>query len=423
MTGTLEEGKADMKRTALPWITCGFALTCALLLVLAPAPPLLAQAKAPSGEPIKIGTTGAMTGPYSEYGTGMRKAAELAIDMWNAKGGLLGRQIKLVVMDDQLKADVAALNVKRLIEEEKVVAIIGPSGSGPMLATVPLTEAKGVPHMNVMAQTPAIQYPKGYASPPRRNVFSVAIPNDAEAQNLIKFAWKTKSWKKIGIIHESTGYGKTAADLMAEYMEKELKAKPVDREQYDQKDTDFTAQLARLKSAGADVIISVGLGSDNATIRKDMNRLRITAPLLGSAGVITVQYTNLLGDLAIGTYGSLLATFADPAKITPAARELAAAWLKKFGNDEYYGPDKEPRIYFAIQAEYFDGVNIVLDAIRRAGSTDPKAIITALDTTDYRGIIKRHVFTAQKHQSITADDLDVLQYVKASGKLVLRAPK
>lgn len=206
---------------------CAIGALCAIFSGVASA-----QATAPAGEPIKIGTTGAMTGPYSEFGTGMRKAAELAIDFWNAKGGVLGRPIQLVVLDDQLKADAAVINVKKLIEEDKVVAILGPSGSGPMLATVPLTEAKGVPHMNMMAQTPAIQYPKGYDKPPRRNVFSVAIPNDAEAQNLINFAWK-RNWRRIGIIHESTGYGKTGADLMVEYMTKELKASPVGREQYD----------------------------------------------------------------------------------------------------------------------------------------------------------------------------------------------
>jgi len=396
---------------------CAIGALCAIFSGVASA-----QATAPAGEPIKIGTTGAMTGPYSEFGTGMRKAAELAIDFWNAKGGVLGRPIKLVVLDDQLKADAAVINVKKLIEEDKVVAILGPSGSGPMLATVPLTEAKGVPHMNMMAQTPAIQYPKGYDKPPRRNVFSVAIPNDAEAQNLINFAWK-RNWRRIGIIHESTGYGKTGADLMVEYMTKELKASPVGREQYDQKDADFTAQLARLKRADAQVIVSVGLGSDNATIRKEMNRLGITAPLLGSAGVISAQYSNLLGDLAVGTYGSLLSTFVDPAKMSPAAREFAAAWLKKYGNDDYYGPEKDPKIYLAVQAGYFDGANIVIDAIRRAGSTDPKAIIAALEKTQYQGLIKLHTFTAQKHQSITADDLDVLQYAKQGDKLVLRPPK
>lgn len=396
---------------------CAIGALCAIFSGVASA-----QATAPAGEPIKIGTTGAMTGPYSEFGTGMRKAAELAIDFWNAKGGVLGRPIQLVVLDDQLKADAAVINVKKLIEEDKVVAILGPSGSGPMLATVPLTEAKGVPHMNMMAQTPAIQYPKGYDKPPRRNVFSVAIPNDAEAQNLINFAWK-RNWRRIGIIHESTGYGKTGADLMVEYMTKELKASPVGREQYDQKDADFTAQLARLKRADAQVIVSVGLGSDNATIRKEMNRLGITAPLLGSAGVISAQYSNLLGDLAVGTYGSLLSTFVDPAKMSPAAREFAAAWLKKYGNDDYYGPEKDPKIYLAVQAGYFDGANIVIDAIRRAGSTDPKAIIAALEKTQYQGLIKLHTFTAQKHQSITADDLDVLQYAKQGDKLVLRPPK
>lgn len=383
----------------------------------------LAQGKAPVGEPIKIGTTGAMTGPYSEYGTGMRKAAELAVDFANAKGGVLGRPIQLVVLDDQLKADVAALNVKKLIEEDKVVAILGPSGTGPMLATVPITEAKGIPQMNVMAQTPAITYPKGYDNPPRRNVFSAAISNDVEAQTLINFAWKTKGWRRLGFIHESTGYGKTGADLMAAYLEREFHAKPVTREQYDQKDTDFTAQLARLKREDAQVIISVGLGSDNATLRKEMNRLGMQAPLLGAAGVISASYTNLLGDLAVGTYGSLLATFVDPTKLSPAAREFADGWLKKFGHDEYYGPDKDPNIYLAIQAAYFDAAGILIDAIRRAGSTEPGAIVKALDATNYAGVIKRHQFTPKKHMTITPDDLTVLQYVKEGNKLVLRAPK
>lgn len=377
------------------------------------------QAPTSNKEPIKVGMSGAMTGPYSEYGEGMRKAAEVAAKLWNDKGGINGRPIKLIWYDDQLKPDQAAVNVKKLIEEDKVVAILGPSGSGPMLATAPITQAKGIPQINIMAQTPAITYPDGLDKPPRPNMFSVGIHNDVEAQNLANFAI-TKS-DKVGIIFESTGYGKTAAEEITRYLKAKKNLDVVDREQYDQREADMTAQLARLQRAGAGVLVSIGLGNDSATIRKNMNQLGFNAPLVGAAGVISATYLELAGSLAEGTYGSLLGKFADPTRLSPQAREFADTWFKLFGNDRFYGPGKDPQVYLAIQAAYYDGANLLFDAIRRASNPDaPQQIVAALNTTDWQGVITRHKFTATVHHSIRPEDLDVMVYKQVDGKLVLR---
>ena len=93
-------------------------------------------------EPVKIGMSTALTGPYSEFGVMQRNAVEIAVEQLNAKGGIKGRPIQIVLYDDGLVPARAQANVRRLIEEDKVAAIIGPAGSGPNLAVNPLVLAK-----------------------------------------------------------------------------------------------------------------------------------------------------------------------------------------------------------------------------------------------------------------------------------------
>ena len=102
---------------------------------------------------IKIGMTSALTGPYNEYGEGNKRAVELAIEKWNKDGGINGRKIELKALDDQLVPDKAAINMQELVGDEDIVAVIGPAGSGPALATVPITEAEGMVHINAIPQT------------------------------------------------------------------------------------------------------------------------------------------------------------------------------------------------------------------------------------------------------------------------------
>ena len=128
-------------------------------LALAASAAMLATvpALAQQDDTIKIGMTSALTGPYNEFGEGNRRAVELAVEQWNAKGGINGKKIIIAEMlDDQLNPDRAVQNMRRILDNKSIHAIIGPAGSGPTLAVLDMAQADGRPYMNPIAQTPVI---------------------------------------------------------------------------------------------------------------------------------------------------------------------------------------------------------------------------------------------------------------------------
>lgn len=160
-----------------------------------------------------------------------------------------------MLLDDQLVPDRAVQNMRRLLDNQELVAIIGPAGSGPTLAVIEMAAADGRPYMNPVAQTPTVTYTDGKS--PRPNVFSFALQNDVESAVLGRYV--AKHFKKPGVVHESTAYGVSGADTIG----KELKATgagaPVAVETYNQRAQDMTAQIARLQRAGADVVVWVSV--------------------------------------------------------------------------------------------------------------------------------------------------------------------
>ncbi len=155
----------------------GIALSC--LLALSGA----AQAQ----ETIKLGLTAALTGPFNEFGEGVRRGAEIAIEEANKAGGINGKKVELGERShDQLVPDRAVQNMRRILDNKDIVGLIAPSGSGPVLAVIDMVQADGRPMCNTQAQTPAVTYPNGRDKPPRPNIFSVSVANDVEADKFGK---------------------------------------------------------------------------------------------------------------------------------------------------------------------------------------------------------------------------------------------
>jgi branched-chain amino acid transport system substrate-binding protein len=333
-------------------------------------------------------------------------------------GGINGKKIELEVLDDQLVPDKAAINVQKLLDDQDIVAIIGPAGSGPALATVPITEANGKVHINPVAQTPSITYPKGTDQAPRKNVFSFALQNDVEAEVLGTLAGE--KWKKIGLIHESTAYGKTGMDLVEEVLDKKYSIKPVAREEYNQKAPDMTAQLAKIKKADAEVIVCVGLGADLANIRKGMSRLDMNIPLVATNGALSLPYKEGAKDLVVGTIGTMVGAFGkDP--LSKEAQEFANAYSKDFGKDRYWGDGDKPQLFISLNvANAYDGANVLFEAIKRADSTDSNKIIKELEgIKDFKGVNATYSFSEKKHHAIDTDGIDLFEYVKEGSNINL----
>ncbi|CAO3457178.1 ABC transporter, substrate-binding protein (cluster 4, leucine/isoleucine/valine/benzoate) [Azospirillum argentinense] len=377
----------------------------------------LSAGSAAAQDTIKIGMTSALTGPYNEYGEGGRRGVELAIEKWNAKGGINGKKVELaMLLDDQLVPDRAVQNMRRLLDNKELVAIIGPAGSGPTLAVIEMAAADGRPYMNPVAQTPTVTYPDG--GKPRPNVFSFALQNDVESTVLGRYV--ASQFKKPGLVHESTAYGVSGADMIA----KELKAAGgavVATETYNQRAQDVTAQIARLQRAGADVVVCVGLGADLAVIRRTMARLNFNVPLVASNGALSIPYQEAAGDLVTGTRGSMVYVFGEET-LNPAAQGFADAYKAKYGTDRWWGNDPQrPQIFMSLSvSNAYDAADVLFEGIKRANSTDPKAIATAIEGIQgLRGVNATYSFSATKHHAIAPEDVAIFEYVKSGDKIGL----
>ena len=369
---------------------------------------------------IKLGFTTALTGPFNEFGEGIRRGAELAVTEVNRQGGIMGRQVELAeVLDDQLVPDRAVQNMRRILDNRGIVGLMCPSGSGPTLAIVDMVVADGRPIVNAQAQTPTIVYPNGADKPPRPNVFSVSISNTVEAE---KLAIALAGFGRIGIVHESTGYGVTGAELVRlEILAKRADAR-ITVESYNQRAQDMTAQLVRVQRAGAEALLVIGLGADFAVIRRNMSRLNINLALFGTAGAVTAPYLEGAGDLVVGTKAASYVVLGRR-PLPAATQKFVDLYRAKYGTDRWYGPDAaNPLVSLAATVgSGYDCIGVMMDAIRRAGSTDKAAIIRALDaTTNYVGASVASIsFTPQQHTALRASDLGMYEMLKRDDRVVL----
>ncbi len=371
--------------------------------------------------PIKIGFTTALTGPFNEYGEGYKRGVEIALEKINAAGGVLGRKIEIgMLLDDQLIPDRAVQNMRRILDNKEIVALLCPSGSGPTLAIADMVTADGRPIMNPQAQTPSVIYPDGVGKKPRKNMFTTSIQNDIEAEFMATVI--SAKFNRIGLLHESTGYGKTGAELIRADIKKMKPDANVTQESFNQKDQDMTAQLVRIQRARAEVVMFVGLGADLSVIRKNMVRMNMTIPLYTTAGGLSPPYVEGAGDLVIGTRGSLyrkIATLPPP----PETKAFLDAYKAKHGTDRLWGPDPArpyPSMGGTVATGYDCGL-LLADAMRRAGTTDADPVIKAMEATkDFLGANGTYTFTDMKHHAIEGKDLATYEYVKNDGRLELQ---
>lgn len=374
--------------------------------------------------PIRLGMTTALSGPYNEFGEGNKRGFDLAVDLWNAKGGINGRKIEIVTaLDDQMVPDRAAQNMRRLLDDPSLVAILGPAGSGATLAVADMVTADGRPFINPLAQAPAATYPNGLDKPPRPNVFHFGVLSQVEAEVLGRYIAKT--YKTIGLLHESTGYGVAGRDTLQGIIKASRPDAEITVESYNQRATDLTAQIVRVQRANVEAVLVVGLGTDLVNIRRSMVRLGLQQPLVTSAGGLSLPYFEGAGDAAIGTIAPMVSVLADP-NPRPEVAAFVAAYKAKYGADRYWGPNPDrPQVQMSlIVIPAFDGANILFEGIRRAGSTDPKAIVAAIEgISGHPGVNTVYSFSAQRHHGIRPEDIAMLRVVKTDGKLGLEVLK
>jgi len=344
---------------------------------------------ATAAEPIRIGAVLGVTGAVSYIGDPELKTLEMLVDQLNAKGGLLGRPVKLIAYDDGGDAAAARTYTNRLIEGDKVDAIIGSSTSGASLAILPLAERGEMPMISLAGAEPIVV-------PARKWVFKTP-QTDRMAVVRTFDDMKARGITKIALLTGADGFGKSGHDIAVDIAAANGMAILLD-EVFFPKDVDMGAQLAKVRTA-ADVqgVLVIGAGVAPAILTKNYRQLGMTYPLYHSHGVASQSFIDMAGEAAEGVRlpAPALLVAGDLSPSDPQ-REVALGYIRSY--QERYGKPPSPFGGYA-----FDAFNMLAEAIKRANSVDHGKVRDAIEATrSFAGTGGVFTMSAQDHMGLDA---------------------
>ncbi len=344
---------------------------------------------------IKIGVAGPFTGGSSSMGVSMRDGVRLAVDEINKAGGVLGRQLQVVERDDEAKNERGVQIAQELINKEKVTAAVGYINTGVALASQRFFQEAKIPVMNNVATGSAITHQ--FDDQPENYIFRNSAHDSIQAPMIVEEAITRRGFKKVAILADSTNYGQLGrADLEKAL---ELKGiKPVAVEKFNIKDVDMTAQLLKAKEAGAEAVLTYGIGPELAQIANGMTKLGWKVPMVGSW---TLSMANYIDNAGPGGEGARMPQTFVQEPTTPKRQSFIISYLKTFN-------PKNARIDSPVSAaQGYDSIYLLAAAIKQAGSTDGPKIKAALEDlkAPVEGVVTTYnkPFTAKDHEAITAN--------------------
>ena len=350
---------------------------------------------AQAAEPIKIGVAGPFTGGSSSMGVSMRDGVRLAADEINKSGGVLGRPILLVERDDEAKNERGVQIAQELINKEKVTATVGYINTGVALASQRFYQEAKIPVMNNVATGSLITHQ--FDAQPENYIFRNAAHDSIQAPMIVEEAITRRGFKKVAILADSTNYGQLGrADLEKALDLKGIK--PVAVEKFNIKDVDMTAQLLKAKEAGAEAILTYGIGPELAQIANGMTKLGWKVPMVGSW---TLSMANYIDNAGPGGEGARMPQTFVQEPTTPKRQSFIISYLKTFN-------PKNARIDSPVSAaQGYDSIYLLAAAIKQAGSTEGPKVKAALEDlkTPVEGVVTTYnkPFTKTDHEAITAN--------------------
>jgi branched-chain amino acid transport system substrate-binding protein len=344
-------------------------------------------ASAQTSGPIKIGSVLSVTGPAAFLGDPELKTLQLYIERINAQGGVIGRKLELINYDDGTDANKANNFAKRLIDGDKVDLSIGGTTTGSTMAMAPLVDNAGIPFISLAGGVVVID-------PVKKWVFKTPHTDRMAAEKV--FAdMKKRGITKVALLSETSGFGQSGrkeSQAVAAKYGIEL----VSDETYGPKDADITAQLTKIKNVpGVQAVFVFGLGQGPAVASKNFAQLGIKLPQYQSHGVASDEYIKLAGASAEGVRLPSPALLMAKSLPTGDSQKSVVVDYDKVYKDRY----KEDPSTFGGYA--LDALMLAVDAIKRAGSTDPEKVRLALEQTKaFVGTTGTFNMTAADHMGL-----------------------
>jgi branched-chain amino acid transport system substrate-binding protein len=323
-------------------------------------------ARAADTGPIVIGEVGSMTGSEATFGTSTHNGVMLAVKEINAAGGIKGRKVEVISLDDQGKPDEAATAVTKLITQNKVQAILGEVASSRSLAMAPIAQKYKIPMISPSSTNPKVTEVGDY-------IFRVCFLDPFQGSVMAKFAAETLKFKKVAILRDvKNDYSVGLANFFTETFKK-LGGEIVADLSYSANDVDFKSQLTAIRTKKPQAIFVPGYYTEVGLIGRQAKELGIPAPLMGGDGWDSPKLLEIGGRALEGSYFSNHYS-------AEAASPQVQAFAKKY-KDEYKVESD------GLSAMGYDAALVLFDAMKRAKSWNPKDVRDAIaDTKDYQAV-------------------------------------
>ena len=316
---------------------------------------------------VKLGAVLSVTGPASFLGDPEKKTLEMYVDDINAKGGVNGQKLQLVVYDDGADPNAARTFATRLVEEDKVVAMVGGTTTGATLAMIPVFEEAQIPLISLAGAIQIIE-------PVRKWVFKTPHTDKMACQKIFADL-KQRNLTTIALISGTDAFGKSMRDQCVA-VAPQAGISIAHEESYGPRDSDMTPQLTNIKGKpGVQAVVNPGFGQGPAIVTRNYRQLGITLPFYQSHGVASKQFIDLAGPAADGVR-------------LPAAALLVAEKLPDNDpqkpvvvsyTDKYQQKTGQPVSTFGGHA--YDGLTIFVQAVKRAGSFDNAKVRDEIEKT------------------------------------------
>ena len=385
------------------------ARTTAGLLVLALAALALATsfgcAPGREAEPYVIGSIFSITGPASYLGEPERNTMEMVAEEINAKGGLNGHPLKLVIYDDEGDVTKARLHAEKLIQKDKVLAIIGPSLTHTSMAVLEVTQKAKLPLISCAAGI-------GITAPAKDRVWVFkTAQTDQMAVNRIYQYLQKQGLKNVAILTVSTGFGVSGKEQLTA-LAPQYGITVVAQEVFGEKDTDMTPQLTKIRGTPAQAVICWGTGPAPALVAKNIKQLGLTIPLIQSHGAASKKFIELAGDAGDGI-------------IMPAGKLVIYNLLpdsdpQKAVCKEY---DQKYQAKFKASASSFggyasDALRMLTQALKKVGKDAEKIRSELEGTKNFVGVSGVFNMSPEDHNGLSPDCFVMVKIEKGEFKLL-----
>lgn len=346
---------------------------------------------------IPIGLAISLTGGTALYGEGSKRGAELAIEEFNASGGYNGQQAKLVVYDDEAKPEKSVEVVQKLINQDKVVGIVGPANSGNAMAHIKLSQEAKIPQVVPVATGSKIT--SQFADQEKNYIFRVSPLDSVQVSAILESLIAGQGLKKLGLIHDTEGYGQGGKEDVVNQMKEKYNLEPAAFSAFDPKELNLEQSIRDMKKAGVEAVVFYGLAPQCVKLLEARNKEGLDVPIYATWTMGDPTVKNLVGDLVNENVFFVQSFTADQSDKAKAFHDKVVA---KYKED----------LFPIATAQGYDSTKLILDAIKKVGPDGEKIRDQIEGFTDFEGVtaISKTPFSKDNHEAFGSKDVFIATY-------------